>query len=238
MTSAPLRRSEISKIKEVNAAYANCLSPHCREQHRGFEAAARELGIPPDVLRHEVRADLLAAAEGAGGLTADIADTTRLELLSLAQSADAVVLTCSTLGASVDTIAANSRAPILRTDGALAAAAARAGGRIVALCAVETTIDPTSRLFFDAVQQSEATVEVQLVPEAWAMFKAGDLATIAKVPDGAYASGASIVALAQASMSGAAALVSAGPRPLSSPTAGLAAALEAASRHLGLRATS
>lgn len=207
-----------------------------------FEAAARELGIPPDVLRHEVRADLLAAAEGAGGLTADIADTTRLELLSLVQSADAVVLTCSTLGGSVDTIAANSRAPILRTDGALAAAAARAGGRIVALCAVETTIDPTSRLFFDAVQQSEATVEVQLVPEAWAMFKAGDLdgylATIAKAADGAYASGASIVALAQASMSGAAALVSAGPRPLSSPTAGLAAALEAASRHLGLGATS
>jgi hypothetical protein len=110
------------------------------------------------------------------------------------------------------------------------------------LCAVETTIDPTSRLFFDAVQQSEATVEVQLVPEAWAMFKAGDLdgylATIAKAADGAYASGASIVALAQASMSGAAALVSAGPRPLSSPTAGLAAALEAASRHLGLGATS
>ncbi|MDM0121974.1 aspartate/glutamate racemase family protein [Variovorax arabinosiphilus] len=207
-----------------------------------FEAAARELGIPPDVLRHEVRADLLAAAEGAGGLTADIADTTRLELLSLAQSADAVVLTCSTLGASVDTIAANSRAPVLRTDGALAAAAARAGGRIVALCTVETTIDPTSRLFFDAVQQSEATVEVQLVPEAWVMFKAGDLggylATIAKAADGAYASGASIVALAQASMSGAAALVSAGPRSLSSPTAGLAAALEAASPHLGLGATS
>lgn len=207
-----------------------------------FEAAARELGIPPDVLRHEVRADLLAAAEGAGGLTANIADTTRLELLSLAQSADVVVLTCSTLGASVNTIAANSRAPILRTDGALAAAAARAGGRIVALCAVETTIDPTSRLFFDAVQQSEATVEVQLVPEAWAMFKAGDLegylATIARAADGAYASGASIVALAQASMSGAAALVSAGPRPLSSPTAGLDAALEAASRHLGLGATS
>lgn len=204
-----------------------------------FEAAAKELGIPPDVLRHDVRADLLAAAEGAGGLTADIADTTGLELLSLAQNADAVVLTCSTLGASVDTVAANSRVPILRTDGALAAAAVRAGGRIVALCAVETTIGPTSRLFFDAMQQSEATVEVQLVPEAWAMFKAGDLdgylATIAKAADRAYASGASIVALAQASMSGAAAFVSAGPRPLSSPTAGLGAALEAASRHVGLR---
>lgn len=133
-------------------------------------------------------------------------------------------------------------APILRTDGALAAAAARAGGRIVALCAVEATIDPTSRLFFDAVQQSEATVEVQLVPEAWAMFKASDLdgylATIAKAADGAYAGGASIVALTQASMSGAAALVSAGPHPLSSPTAGLAAALEAASRRLGLGTTS
>lgn len=199
-----------------------------------FEAAARALGIPPDVLLHEVRADLLAAAENAGGLTADIADATRLALISLAQSADAVILTCSTLGASVDATAANTGVPILRTDKALAAAAAHAGGRIVALCAVETTIDPTSRLFFDAIRQSDATVEVQLVPGAWTLFKAGDfdgyLSTIARAADGAYVGGASVVALAQASMSGAATLVSAGPRPLSSPTAGLAAALEAASR--------
>ncbi|MGJ7541900.1 aspartate/glutamate racemase family protein [Variovorax sp. LT1R16] len=182
----------------------------------------------------------MAAAEKAGGLTADIADATRLALISLAQDADAVILTCSTLGPAVDATVANTGAPVLRTDGALAIAAANAGGRIVALCAVETTIDPTSRLFSHAVRQSDATVEVQLVPGAWALFKAGDLdgylSTIAEAADRAYVGGASVVALAQASMRGAAALVTAGPRPLSSPATGLAAAVEAASRHLGLGA--
>jgi hypothetical protein len=207
-----------------------------------FDAAARELGVAPGVLRHEVRAELLAAAEHAGGLTADIAGSTRLELMSLAQSADVVILSCSTLGASVDAISASTPVPILRADAALAVAAANAGGRIVALCAVQTTIEPTSRLFSDAARQSGASVEVQLVPGAWALFRAGDLdgylSTIARAADRAYADGASIVALAQASMSGAATLVSAGPRPLSSPTAGLAAAREAASRHLHLGAAS
>jgi len=215
-----------------------------------FETAAKNLGIPPGVLHHKVRADLLAAAENAGGLTPDISDATKLELLSLAQSANAVILTCSTLGAAADAATAQTGVPILRTDAALAAAAvaevaalaaAHAGGKIVVLCAVETTMDPTSRLFSHAARGSGATVEVQLVPGAWALFKAGDfdgyLASIARAADRAYVGGASVVALAQASMNGAARLVSAGPSPLSSPPAGLAAALKAAAHHLGLGAT-
>jgi len=66
------------------------------------------------------------------------------------------------------------------------------------------------------------------------MFKAGDLhgylATIAKAADRAYVDGASIVALGQASMSGAASLVTAGPAPLTSASTGLRAALSHAER--------
>lgn len=198
-----------------------------------FDAAAMALGIPTGGLHHEVRGDLLAAAERAGGLRDEIAQATQQALLALAPGADAVLLTCSTLGPAVDALA-HAATPILRTDAALAAAAAttaQAGGKIVALCAVETTLGPTAHLFEQAAQATGATVEVQLVPGAWALFKAGDiegyLRILAKAADSAYAQGASVVALAQASMSGAAALVTAGARPLSSPGAGLAAAVGA-----------
>lgn len=187
-----------------------------------FDAAAGSLGIPPGVLHHEVRADLLAAAERSGGLHDGIAEATRQALLALAPGADAVLLTCSTLGPAVDPLA-HADTPFLRTDAALAAAAASAaqgGGKIVALCAVETTLGPTARLFEQAAMATGATVEVQLVPDAWALFKAGKLEsylrTLAQAADSAYAHGASVVALAQASMGGAAGLVTAGERPLSS----------------------
>jgi hypothetical protein len=198
-----------------------------------FNVAARELQIEPDVLHHVVRADLLAAAESAGGLTSDIADRTRAALLSLAGGADAVVLTCSTLGPAVDGIDAASGGPIMRADAALATTAAQYVGKIMVLCAVETTLGPTSALFSHAVRHSQATVEVKLVSDAWLLFKAGELegylAKIADAADQAYADGASIVVLAQASMSKAVGLVSKGPRPLDSATAGITAALGIAS---------
>lgn len=196
-----------------------------------FDSAAKALGIAPEVLHHEVREDLLAAAEHAGCLTAEIAHSTTSTLLALAQQADAVLLTCSTLGPAVEGLAATTTVPILRTDEALAIAAVQAGGNIAVLCAVDTTLQPTSRLFFQAARQFHASVEVQLVPGAWVLFKSGDidgyLATIAKAADQAYLCGVSIVALAQASMGGAAALVTAGPPPLTSATAGLRAVLQA-----------
>ena len=59
-------------------------------------------------------------------------------------------------------------------------------------------------------------------------FKIGDqlgyLAMIARAAESAYDDGASIVVFAQASMAGAADLVTNGPRPLTSPGAGLAEA--------------
>jgi hypothetical protein len=197
-----------------------------------FETAAAQLGIAPGTLNHEVRADLLAAAENAGGLTAEITEATGQALLALSHDADVVVLTCSTLGPSAEAMRAMTQVPVLRVDGALAAAAVRSGGKVVVLCAVETTMQPTTQVFAQAAKASTATVQVQLVPGAWALFKAGDqggyLAAIAKAAERAYAEGASVVALAQASMAGAAALVRGGGAPLASPTAGLAAALAAA----------
>ncbi|MGF6175521.1 aspartate/glutamate racemase family protein [Ensifer sp. 4252] len=194
-----------------------------------FEAAARELGLAADVLRHAVRPDLLEAAERAGGLTDDIARETAAALTKLAAGASAVILTCSTLGPSIAMVH-EAPAPVLRIDAALAEKATSVGGKVVVLCAVETTVAPTTVLFADAAKRKGVAIEVRLVDGAWGLFKSGHcdgyLAAIADAADAAYDDGAAIVALAQASMAGAADLVRRGPRPLTSPMAGLSAALE------------
>ena len=133
-----------------------------------FENAARELGLSSANLRHTVRADLLRAAEEAGGLTEDITQQTAAVLSALAAKADAVLLTCSTLGPSVVRAGVATAVPILRVDAALAEKAAATGGKLVALCAVETTVAPTTAFFAAAAHRSGAALEVRLVEGAWA----------------------------------------------------------------------
>ncbi|MBN8943097.1 MAG: Asp/Glu racemase [Rhizobiales bacterium] len=193
-----------------------------------FDAALRTL-VPGDtvMLRHAVRAELLADAEAAGEVTPEIAGRTGEALLALGGDADAVILTCSTLGPVADSLAGTM--PALRVDAALAREAVRDGGKVVALCTVETTLAPTRALFEAAAATTGAAVEVRLVPGAWAAFRAGDrnryLALVAEAADAALRGGATQVALAQASMAGAAGLATALPAPLTSPAAGLRAAI-------------
>ena len=198
-----------------------------------FEAARARLALAGAVaLRHDVRADLLADAEAAGGLTPGIVRRTAGALLALRDGADAVLLTCSTLGPSVASLSGTpSPVPVLRVDEALAREAVRHGGRVVVLCAVETTLRPTRALFEEAATLTGATVEVRLVRGAWAAFKAGDrgryIASIAEAADAAVQGGASRVALAQASMAEAAELTRPGSPVLASPIIGLEAAVSA-----------
>jgi hypothetical protein len=192
-----------------------------------FEAARPGDGVR---LRHEVRQDLLEAAERGGGLSDEIAARTGEVLRGLAADADAVLLTCSTLGPSVAALT-GAGAPVLRVDAALAAGAVRGGGRVVVLCSAATTLGPTGALFEAAAAATGAAVELRLVPGAWDAFKAGRIpeyhAMIAAAADDAFRAGADKVALAQASMAGAAALCREGA-PLSSPAVGLVEAVAAA----------
>ncbi len=169
-------------------------------------------------LVHAVRPDLLAAAEAAGGLTPEIADATGAALRALAEGAEAVLLTCSTLGPAA------AAAGALRADAALAVAVARAGGAAEVLCAAPSTLAATSELFAEAAAGTGAWPDVRLVPGAWPLFHAGDLdAYHASIAAAADASGADVVALAQASMAPAARLCR---RPvLTVPGAALAAVL-------------
>lgn len=199
-----------------------------------FEAAAAALGLAPGALRHAVRADLAAAAERAGDLTAEVAAEVSAALIALAGDADAVLLTCSTLGPAVSAAAPHMTVPVLRVDAALADEAVAAGGTVVVLCTAEATIGPTTRLFTAAAAKTGAVIDVRLVDGAWQRFKAGDgdgyLAAIAKAASAARTPGVTAVALAQASMAGAAERVADEVKPLTSPAVGLASAIAAAAR--------
>lgn len=189
-----------------------------------LERAATQLGGIP--LRHDVRLELLAAAGSAGGVTPAIAEAVRLALGALAVDCDAMLLTCSSLGAVADGMA--SHTPVLRIDQALAEAAVAGGGRVIALCAAPTSLGPTGQLFQAAALRTGAQVDVRLVPDAWARFEAGDLAQYQRLVAGAVAAALAedfaVVALAQVSMADA---VEPSERVLTSPVIGLAAAVAA-----------
>ncbi|GJE62100.1 aspartate/glutamate racemase family protein [Methylobacterium trifolii] len=197
-----------------------------------FDVALAAAALTGVTLHHEVRADLLAAAEREGGLTKQIAQRTAEALRCLCDGADVVLLTCSTLGPVAEIAADDASIPIIRVDAALAAEAVKDGGSVMVLCAVKTTVEPTRRLFEAAAQATGAEVSVCLVPGAWAAFKAGDrdryLAMVARASDDAMRGGATRVALAQASMAEASNLLPAAQRPLTSPTVCLKAAATAA----------
>ena len=197
-----------------------------------FDAALQEVGTKGVRLHHSVRADLLAAAEQAGELTPQIAEQTSDVLRSLCDSADAVLLTCSTLGPAAEAAASATLVHVLRVDAMLAHEAVRDGGRVAVLCAVQTTVEPTRLLFENEARATGAEVIMRLVQGAWDTFKTGDrsryLSMIATAADEAFQDGATQVVLAQASMTGAAKLGAGRQAPLTSPTIGLSAAIKAA----------
>jgi hypothetical protein len=192
-----------------------------------FDAAAVPLGV---TLAHVVRDDLLKSAEAAGGTTPEIDRRTADALIDLVPKADAVLLTCSTVGRGAELAAAEAKIPVVRVDAALAEQVVKAGGRAMVLCAAATTLEPTRLLFERTAQGAAVTIDYELVPGAWALYKAGDVTgyarAISAAVDSAYAAGYTSVALAQASMACAAEFTTKGA-PLTSPAAGLAAAARA-----------
>ncbi len=146
-----------------------------------------------------------------------------------AAEADAVILTCATLGPAVDELE-HAAVPIVRADRALAAAATKAGRRIAVLCAVESSLNPNRQLFEEHVSDRGATIKIVHVTSVWALYQGGCLdscyAAIAAAADKAYDAGATVVALAHPWMAPAANLVRGKRRPLHSADAALRAVME------------
>jgi hypothetical protein len=209
---------------------------HTIENNRQvFEHAATEMGLRLDDLRHAVRADLREAVDRVGAFPSDVKAQTRGCLLELASSADAVVLTCATLGRVVDEIG-DAPVPLIRADAALAATAAEAaqgGGKIAVLCAAEGAIESNRKLFTRYAEECSTSVEIIHVPQVWALFRSSEMdacfAAIASATKDAYAAGASVVAFAHPWMAPAADLASKaseGKRPIDSARAALNAVMQ------------
>ncbi len=191
---------------------------HTGEAHVGAFADLFEEILPEAMLSHLVREDLLLRAQLAGELTPDVAAETAESLQELAgQGARLLLCTCSTLGPAVEAAAAEIAVPVLRVDRPMAEAAVAAGGRLLVVAALESTLAPTQALLRNAAADvgREVELEVLSLPEAWEAFETGDrddyLQQIADaVRDAVEDAGArngtggfDAVVLAQASMAGA-----------------------------------
>ncbi|VVE50264.1 arylsulfatase [Pandoraea capi] len=194
---------------------------------RLFDDTARSLGFSEENLHHELRPYLREAVQRAGTMPADVKEEACHRLLALAEQADAVILTCATLGAAADSIE-HPPVPIVRADVALAVEANRIGGKITVLCAVESTIEPNRKLFERYASDKTTSIDVVLVERAWTLFSSGSAddarecyALVAAAANDAFDAGADVVVYAHPWMAAALALADDDRRPLDSAHAAL-----------------
>ena len=119
--------------------------------------------------------------------------------------ADAVLVTCSSVGALVDEISAGSVVPVLRVDRAMAEHAVALGSTVGVLATLPTTLVPTTALVEEAARASGRAVTVvpRLCEGAFAALDQGDGArhdAIVAAELGRLSSEVDVVVLAQASM--------------------------------------
>ncbi|HEU4328459.1 MAG TPA: aspartate/glutamate racemase family protein [Roseiflexaceae bacterium] len=195
-----------------------------------FERLLAEQG-PGIPARHLVDATLLDEARTTG-ITAEL-ERRVADLIggALAEGATVVLCTCSTVGGCAEALGERDGLPVLRVDRAMAEAAVARGQRILIAATVASTLAPTGDLLRDAAERAGAQPQIDtlLCEAAWPLFERGELdayhRTIAESIR-AVADRYDVVVLAQASMTGAAALCADLPTPiLSSPRLGLAAAI-------------
>lgn len=205
---------------------------HTASAHRGgFDALLDELAPPGVSWAHSVREDLLQAAldeveEGRQtvSISAALADLQ-------ARGAGQILCTCSSVGRLAETAGARLQVPVLRVDRPMAERAVAAGGHVLIVACLTSTLAPTAALLRDCAAAAGRRVEIEtmLLPTAWRWFQEGNepafhRAIAAAVLDAPLI--ADVVVLAQASMAPAAALLTQLEAPvLSSPRLGVEAAL-------------
>jgi Asp/Glu/hydantoin racemase len=103
--------------------------------------------MPSVEVFHMVDESLIRNTVNAGHLQ----KTTIRRVISMVESArlggaDAVLVTCSSIGAAVDTAAELFDFPVIRVDEAMAEEAVKMGGRVGVLATLRTTLEPTREL--------------------------------------------------------------------------------------------
>ncbi|MHC5908641.1 aspartate/glutamate racemase family protein [Streptomyces sp. S6] len=199
---------------------------HTSPAHIPVFDALRDTHHPGLALRHHVDESLLARAREEGPQAVAPAVRQALER-AVAEGADAVLCTCSTIGAVAEAQSAGLAVPVVRVDRPMAAEAVAAGERIVVLATVESTLGPTADLVREEADGRPVRVRTMLVGGAWELFEAGDGEGYARaVADAVDAvTDADVIVLAQASMTPAQGLVRTVVPVFSSPRPGLDAAV-------------
>lgn len=191
--------------------------------------------VPRARRQHIVDAWMLETAI-AEGVTDAVRDRVASHLAHLqAEGADAVLVTCSSIGEAAERAAEALAVPVLRVDAAMAAEAVRLATPLphMAVLATNTaTLGPTTRLIErEAVAQGTVvTVTARVVDGAAAARAAGDQATHDRLIGDAVreaARRAAVIVLAQASMADAAAGAGVDLPVLTSPAGGVARLREA-----------
>jgi len=139
--------------------------------------------------------------------------------------ADAVLVTCSSIGAAIPVARQLFDFPVLRVDERMAETAVRAAGPIGVLATLPTTLEPTIALIRDAAARLGRSPEIvsSLCEGAFAAVSAGDTATHDRIVTAGLetlAASCGVVVLAQASMARVADALDPAPRRapiLSSP---------------------
>ena len=145
-----------------------------------FGALTRELA--PDVTTSDVVDEALLEEAIAAG---EVPPTTAKRLeghvrRALDDGADAVLVTCSSMGAVVDDLRERYGWPLLRVDEAMVDAALTAGSRIGVAATLRSTLRPTAELVWRRAREAgrkDHSVEVvsRVVDGAFASLKAGNL---------------------------------------------------------------
>jgi Asp/Glu/hydantoin racemase len=144
-----------------------------------FTELAAEL-LPGVVVETIVDDALLAETIAAGRIPVDTAR--RLEghvAAAFDAGSDLILVTCSSVGPAVETIAAGAPRPLLRIDEAMADRAVRLGSRIGVAATLSTTLQPTADLIRRRAADAGMSATVQVVEHlcdgAFAALEAGDL---------------------------------------------------------------
>jgi Asp/Glu/hydantoin racemase len=200
-----------------------------------FQALCAELA--PDLNTfHMLDESLLKNTMRDGAMSPLTARRVAGHVVSAAEAgADAVLVTCSSIGRGADIARSLVDIPVVRVDEAMADEAVRTGRRIGVIATVPTTLEPTAALVRDRAALAGEAVEVvsHLCEGAFAALTSGDHATHdAKVLAGLreLMDGVDVIVLAQATMARVADQIPAAERRvpiLSSPRSGLLRAHEA-----------
>jgi glutamate racemase len=188
-----------------------------------FAELADELlpGVETVVIADELLLKLTVRDGFVGPATAE---RLRQHVIWLAEyGVNAVLATCSSIGAVIDEIAISADVPVFRVDRPMAERAVMSGSTIGVLATLGTTLGPTTDLVTDSARVLGRTVDVipRLCSEAFAALERGDAqrhdAILAQELD-RLVEQVDVVVLAQASMARIAAARPASDTPvLSSP---------------------